>query len=109
MYAIKNNFLFQQAVGAVSCTGHGETIIRYNLGQRILQRIELLGENAQTAAESVFREMEKRLPHKAGSISLDKNGNVGIHFNALKMAWAYRKGDKIHSGIRRGDNFIEDA
>lgn len=96
-------------MGAVSTTGHGETIMRYDLAQRILQRIELLGENAQAATENVFHRLEQRLRYKAGAITLDKNGNVGIHFDSLKMAWTYRKGDKIHSGIRLGDDFIEDA
>lgn len=56
--------------------------------------------------------MEKSLLHvvyKAGAITLDDNGNVGIHFSALETAWAYCKGDKIRSGIHPGDHFIDDA
>lgn len=83
--------------------------MRYNVAQRILQHIELLGESAQTATEVVLRGMKERLPHGAGAITLDKSGNVGIHFISKKMAWAYRKADKVHSGIRLGDDFIEDA
>ena len=83
--------------------------MRYNVAQRILQRIELLGESAQAATEAVLQGMAKRLPHGAGAITLDKNGSIGIHFNSKKMAWAYRKSDKMHSGICLGDDFIEDA
>lgn len=98
-----------QLIGGVSTTGHGETIMRFNVAQRILQRIHLLGESAQTATDMVLHDMAERLTHKAGAITLDKNGDVGIGFNSHKMAWTYRKGDKIHSGIRPGDHFIEDA
>lgn len=83
--------------------------MRFNVAQRILQRIDLLGESAQTATDTVLRDMKNRLNYTAGAITLDKNGNVGIGFNSLKMAWTYRKGNKIYSGIRLGDNFVEDA
>lgn len=83
--------------------------MRFNIAQRILQRIALLGESAQTATEIVLHQQTERLPYKNGAITLDKNGNVGIHFTSKKMAWTYRKGDKIHSGIRPGDDFVEDA
>lgn len=96
-------------MGAVSVTGNGETIMRYNVAQRILQRIELLGEDAQTAVEVVLHAMTKRLPYEAGATTLDKNGKIGIHFVSKKMGWAYRKGSEVHSGIRHGDDFIEDV
>lgn len=96
-------------IGAVSTTGHGETIMRFNVAQRILQRMDLLKESAQTATETVLRDMAHRLTYTAGAITLDAKGNVGIGFNSEKMAWTYRKGSKIYSGIRHGDNFVEDA
>lgn len=96
-------------IGAVSTTGHGETIMRFNVAQRIIQRMDLLNENPQIATETVLREMVNRLNYTAGAITLDTKGNVGINFNSEKMAWTYRKGNKIYSGIRLGDNFIEDA
>lgn len=46
---------------------------------------------------------------QAGAIALDKKGNVGIHFTTPTMAWTYRQSNKIHSGIRRGEHFVEDA
>lgn len=83
--------------------------MRYNVAQRILQRMTHLQESAQTATETVLRDMTARLKYEAGAITLDKNGEVGIGFTSHKMAWTYRKGNKIYSGIRSGDNFIEDA
>lgn len=96
-------------IGAVSTTGHGEAIMRYNVAQRILQRMDLLKESAQTATEIVLQDMTARLNYTAGAITLDERGNVGISFTSRKMAWTYRKANKIFSGIRPGDNFIEDA
>lgn len=53
--------------------------------------------------------MANRLPYKAGSITLDINGGIGIYTNMPKMTWSYRKADKIYSGIRPGETLIEDA
>ncbi|XP_037052342.1 probable isoaspartyl peptidase/L-asparaginase GA20639 [Bradysia coprophila] len=95
--------------GGVSTTGHGETIMRYNVAQKILQRIEYLNEDAQTATRIVLEKMTERLTHAAGAITIDINGNVGHYFTAKKMAWAYRKANHIYYGIRIGDNFVEPA
>lgn len=83
--------------------------MRYTVAARILQRMALLNESAQTATEKVLHEMTERLTYTAGAITLNTKGEVGIHFTSQKMAWAYRKGNKMHSGIRIGDNFIEDV
>lgn len=96
-------------LGGVSTTGHGETIMRYCVAQKILQRIEYLGEDAQTATRQVLEKMTERLTHTAGAITIDASGTVGHFFTAKKMAWAYRKGDQVHYGIRSGDNFVEPA
>lgn len=96
-------------MGTVSTTGHGETIMRYNVAQRILQRMSLLNEEPQAATKYVLDEMAKRLTYKAGAITLSPSGETGISFTSEKMAWAYRKGNKMHSGIRHGDDFIEDV
>lgn len=81
--------------------------MRFNVAQRILQRIDLLNESAQQATENVLRDMTQRLNYTAGAITIDKTGQLGIHFTSIKMAWAYRKGNELHSGIRLGDDFVE--
>lgn len=93
--------------GGVSSTGHGETILRFNVAQKILQRIEFLGEDAQTATENVLEEMTGRLTQTAGAITIDSDGKVGMHWTSEKMAWAYRKADELHYGIRHGEDFVE--
>lgn len=104
------NVLKKLAVsGGVSTTGHGETIMRYNVAQKIVQRIEYLGENAETATRIVLQEMTARQTRTAGAITIDAFGNVGYYFTAKKMAWAYQKGDKVYYGIRPNDDFVESA
>lgn len=83
--------------------------MRFNVAQKIIQRIDLLNEDAQTATEKVLEEMVKRLKYTAGAITLDKKGQIGIYWTSQKMGWAYQKGDKIYSGVRKGQNFVEDA
>lgn len=96
-------------LGGVSTTGHGETIMRYNVAQKIVQRIEYMGENAETATRKVLQDMTARLTQTAGAITIDAAGNVGFYWTSEKMAWAFRKGDEVHYGIRHGDDFIEKA
>lgn len=81
--------------------------MRYNVAHKILQRIELLKEDAQTATEKVLDEMTERLGFGAGAITIDHNGNVGHYFTTRKMAWAYRRETQLFSGIRIGDKKVE--
>lgn len=93
--------------GAVSTTGHGETILRFNVATKILQRIEHLDESAQTATQRVLQDMTSRLTQTAGAITIDRNAQIGIYWTSEKMAWAYQRGNTIHYGIRHGDDFLE--
>lgn len=98
-----------QLFGAVSSTGHGETILRFNVAQRVLSRIEFLREDATTATQRVLEEMTRRLTFTAGAITIDRNGDPGWYFTSKKMAWAYQRGSQVHCGIRLGDDFVEEA
>lgn len=71
-----------------------------------MQRIELLKESAQMATQRTLEEMTQRLTYTAGAITIDAKGGIGIHHTSPKMAWAYRRGDRMHSGIRLGDDFV---
>lgn len=95
-------------VGGVSTTGHGETIMRYNLAQKILERIRYKeNTNAQEATEYAIREMTERLIGTGGAITIDHNENIGIYWNSKRMAWAYLKDNELHYGIDHGKNFME--
>uniref|UniRef100_T1GW36 Uncharacterized protein n=1 Tax=Megaselia scalaris TaxID=36166 RepID=T1GW36_MEGSC len=96
-----------QFVG-VSATGHGETFIRYTVAQKILALIEFKGFSAQQASEKVLNDMTARFNETGGVISIDANGDVGIHFTSKHMAWAYRKGSEMHYGITPGEDNVEE-
>lgn len=83
--------------------------MRYNVAQKIVQRIEFMGEDAETATRTVLEEMTARLSQTAGAITIDAAGNVGLYWTSEKMAWAYLRGNRVHYGIRHGDDFSEDA
>ncbi|XP_046395829.1 isoaspartyl peptidase/L-asparaginase isoform X2 [Ischnura elegans] len=94
--------------GAVSTTGHGESIMRHCVAFGIIQKMRL-GESAQSATQEVLDAMAKQTGQTAGAITISKDGEIGIYFNSRRMAWAYQQGDCIHSGIDHGDDFIEYA
>ncbi|XP_017016275.2 probable isoaspartyl peptidase/L-asparaginase CG7860 [Drosophila takahashii] len=85
--------------GGVSTTGHGETIMRYNLAQRILAAIEYGGLSAQAAADKECREMTKRLGGTGGAIVVGHSGDLGIAFTSQRMAWGYVRDGTIFYGI----------
>lgn len=92
---------------AVSCTGTGETFMKAGVGRRIAWRVEE-GFTAQDASEEALNYMKARVGGSGGAVVLDKHGNIGIHWNSEQMAWAYGREGKLHSGINKGDHFIED-
>lgn len=81
--------------------------MRYNLAASIMKRIEWLGKDAQTATEESIKEMTEKLIETGGSITIDKNGSVGIYFSSNIMPWAKLKGGVLSYGTKIGDNFEE--
>uniref|UniRef100_A0A7G3AN31 Putative isoaspartyl peptidase/l-asparaginase n=1 Tax=Lutzomyia longipalpis TaxID=7200 RepID=A0A7G3AN31_LUTLO len=95
--------------GAVSTTGHGESIMKVNLAKDIINRMAYLGEDVQTASMNSVEEMTRLLANTAGVIVLDPAGNPGIYTSSGKMSWAYQRNDTVHYGIRPEDHFTESA
>ncbi|XP_064548081.1 probable isoaspartyl peptidase/L-asparaginase GA20639 [Drosophila montana] len=94
-------------IGAISATGHGETIMRYNVASRILALVQHKNCTVQLAAEQVLQKMTSRFKETAGIIAIDHQGQLGIYFTTQHMPWAYQKGKELHSGFQAGDNQIE--
>lgn len=94
-------------IGGVSTTGHGETIMRFNLAQQILSKIRYENKTAQLATESALKEMTERLVGTAGAITVDATGQIGIYWNSKRMAWAYTKGRDLVYGINHNEQFVE--
>jgi beta-aspartyl-peptidase (threonine type) len=85
--------------GAVSTTGHGESIMRVLLAKRIIDNLSK-GFKPQLAVEEALNYMLKRVNGKGGAIVIDKNGDVGLYHTTPKMAFAYIKNGKVVNGIK---------
>uniref|UniRef100_A0A0K8SW86 L-asparaginase CG7860 n=5 Tax=Lygus hesperus TaxID=30085 RepID=A0A0K8SW86_LYGHE len=93
-------------VGAVSTTGYGEAIMRYNLAHRILSKMDT-GINAQEATKWAVEGMTERIKKTAGAITVSNSGEIGISFTSKRMSWAYVKDGEIHFGIEQGQHEVE--
>lgn len=94
-------------LAGLSATGDGETIMKAVLVFDVLKRMEYLGEDIQTAAESACNRMTARFDGDGGVIAIDKGGNIGIAFSSQQMSWAYQKGNTVFYGVSPGERFEE--
>jgi len=85
-------------VGAVSTTGHGESILKVNLSKLVLSYMEA-GMSVQVAAEKALGYMAVRVNGNGGLIAVDSKGNIGHSFTTKRMVWASIKDDNLESGI----------
>ncbi len=76
------------AAGAVSCTGHGEDIVRVVLARACCERMAR-GMSAQQAADASIAELGRRVQGSGGLIAVDRQGRVGFAYNtqAMSRAW----------------------
>ncbi|KAJ8974889.1 hypothetical protein NQ317_011735 [Molorchus minor] len=93
-------------IGAVSTTGHGETIAKFCLAHAILKKMET-GTNADDSTKQCIETMTKRLNNTAGAITLSNKGDVGIGFSTNRMSWCYLKRNELHYGIDRDEHQVE--
>jgi beta-aspartyl-peptidase (threonine type) len=75
--------------GAVSTTGHGERIIPVLMAKTAADLMGA-GLDPQEAAERALATLVKRVNGRAGLITLDRRGRIGIIWNAPAMAFAIR-------------------
>lgn len=85
-------------VGAVSSTGHGESILKVNLAKLVLSYMDA-GMSVQVAAEKALGYMSIRVDGNGGLIAIDSQGNVAHACTTKRMAWAVIKEDVLESGI----------
>lgn len=74
----------QNGVCAVSATGHGEYFIRVGVAKTICARVELAGEDIQTAADNALAQVAE-LGGDGGVILLSPEGEVAFSFNSPGM------------------------
>jgi beta-aspartyl-peptidase (threonine type) len=75
------------AGGAASATGHGESIIRVTLTRVLVDRLRE-GVDAMTAARAAMDEVA-RVHGDAGVICVDRAGRVGIAHNTPRMSYGW--------------------
>ena len=82
---------------AVSCTGHGESIMKIVMAKKVADLVET-GLDAQKAAEQAVRILEARTAGGGGLIVVDKAGRLGAAFSTPTMAWGSmtERGPYVH-------------
>jgi beta-aspartyl-peptidase (threonine type) len=80
------------ALAAVSCTGHGERIIQLTLARHCADLVGQ-GRSAMEAAEEAIRSLGARLQGDGGVIVLARHGDVGFAHNTPAMSRAWSRPD----------------
>ncbi len=73
---------------AISCSGHGESIIRHLISFSIHSIIFHLNKDLSKALEQIFT--ENKFQYNLGVIGIDKNGFVKIKYNSSFMFYSYK-------------------
>jgi beta-aspartyl-peptidase (threonine type) len=82
--------------GGVSCTGHGEAIMRVLMAKSALEYVKK-GADPQTAAQQTVHLMAMKTGSKAGLIIIDRDGHIGYGRNTSCMPVCYlRDGGNIN-------------
>ncbi|KAM6159666.1 isoaspartyl peptidase/L-asparaginase [Erethizon dorsatum] len=95
------------SIGAVSTTGHGESILKVNLARLALFHLEQ-GKTVEEAAELALDYMKSRLRGLGGLILVSRAGHWVAKWTSNSMPWAAVKGGKVHAGIDVGDTTVTD-
>jgi beta-aspartyl-peptidase (threonine type) len=74
---------------AVSCTGHGESIMKVVLAKTAADFVAG-GLDAQAAADASIKLLAQRTAANAGLILIDASGRAGVSFSTPHMTWAAR-------------------
>ncbi|XP_053315648.1 isoaspartyl peptidase/L-asparaginase-like [Spea bombifrons] len=91
-------------VGAVSTTGHGESIMKVTLARHVLFNIER-GKSPKDAADQALDYMYNRVHGRGGLIVVSKTGEWSASFTTKRMAWAGIDGGVLSYGLNPGEHF----
>lgn len=78
--------------GGVSCTGHGEAIMKVVMAHTACELLRA-GGTAPGAAQRAVQILAERGGGTGGLILLDRSGNPGFAFNTTRMAYGYVAAD----------------
>jgi L-asparaginase / beta-aspartyl-peptidase len=78
--------------GAISCTGHGEAIMKIVMAKTAAEFLRG-GSSAESAAKACVSLLAKRVQSTGGLILLDRHGHPAGSFNTPRMAYGYIQPD----------------
>lgn len=78
--------------GAVSATGHGESLLRVLISKQVCDFITA-GLSAQKACEAALHVLEDRVNGSGGLIAVDGRGRAGVAYNTTAMPHAIARAD----------------
>jgi len=90
-------------IGAISTTGHGESIMKVNLARLIGFKLEQ-GFSPAKATKEALEHMKRRVGGCGGAITVDPRGRVDVYHNTDNMSWAIVRGE---SKTANGDVMIQ--
>lgn len=97
---------FANKEGAVSTTGHGESIMKVLLAREVVYNMES-GHPPENACKRALQTMFTETGGQGGVIAIDKHGQAGRSFTTRRMAWATVKEGVLKYGIEPNEE-IED-
>ncbi|XP_042189415.1 isoaspartyl peptidase/L-asparaginase [Callorhinchus milii] len=93
-------------VGAVSTTGHGESILKVTLARLIIYHMEQ-GASPGKAADKALLHMQERVAGCGGAIVISAQGEWTAKFTTKQMAWASMEGGTLCYGLNPGEKYTE--
>ena len=87
--------------GAISCTGHGESLARVVFSRRVLEKVER-GVAPAEAASAALEHMSTRVGGRGGAICVSPSGAVGVAYSTSRMAWACMRDEGGDAVVRCG-------
>ncbi|CAH2248795.1 isoaspartyl peptidase L-asparaginase-like [Pelobates cultripes] len=93
-------------VGAVSTTGHGESIMKVTLARLVLLHMEQ-GKSPRDASDQALDYMKNKVHGRGGLIAVSKTGEWAARFTTQRMAWAGIDGEMLYYGLNPGEQFQE--
>jgi beta-aspartyl-peptidase (threonine type) len=96
------------ARGACSTTGHGESIVKVLLANRVLDGLDH-GKSPSDAVAAALTFMKDRVAGCGGAICISPAGKIGASFTTPRMAWAKRcsADEDVVSGIDSCEGLVE--